>query len=269
MSQRPEQIQHRLKSLDEIGDVVGALRAIAGSHASSADTAVRAIDAYASTVTHALATTLAAAAPQKESEGPSLLLVVGAAQGFCGAYPEHITETVQSTFKPGMGLVVIGARTDDMLKAAGHKPLWSADLPGHPAAIPALASQTTDVLVEQSAHYPGPIRALTGSVHAGHTAAVSRIFPPSPPEGVTSQIPPLTTLPAAELLTGLLQEALFASVARVMMQGAESEARARVEAMARAQNNLRNRRTEVEQAYQQARQEQMTTEMIELSSSRL
>lgn len=268
MSQRPEEIQHRLKSLDEIGDVVGALRAIAASHASSADTAVSAIDAYAGTVTHALATSIAAAAPHSEQEGPGLLLVVGAAQGFCGAYPEHIAEAAQSTLKPGMGLVVIGARTEDMLKAAGHKPLWSADLPGHPAAIPALASQTTDVLVEHSVHYPGPIHALTGSVRAGHMAAVSRLFPPPQPEGTTSQIPPLTTLPAAELLAGLLQEALFASVARVMMQGAETEARARVEAMARAQNNLRNRRTEVEQAYQQARQEQMTTEMIELSASR-
>jgi F-type H+-transporting ATPase subunit gamma len=85
---------------------------------------------------------------------------------------------------------------------------------------------------------------------------------------VTSQIAPLMTLPSTDLLTGLLQEALFASVAHVMMQGAETEARARVEAMARAQNNLRTRRTEVEQAYQQARQEQMTTEMIELSASR-
>ncbi|MEZ6002209.1 F0F1 ATP synthase subunit gamma [Hyphomonas sp.] len=268
MSQRPEEIQHRLRSLDEIGDVVGALRAIASSHASSAETAMQAIAAYAGTVTHALAISIAAAAPHVEPEGPGLLLVVGAAQGFCGGYPEHIEKMAQSTLQPGMGLVVVGARTADMLNAAGLSVLWSDDLPGHPAAIPALASRTTDVLVEQSAHFPGPIRALTGTPHGGHAAVVSRLFPPEPTEGVTSQVPPLMTLPAADLLTGLLQEALFARVAHVMMQGAETEARARVEAMARAQNNLRTRRTEVEQAYQQARQEQMTTEMIELSASR-
>ena len=268
MSQRPEEIQHRMRSLDEIGDVVGALRAIAASHASSAETAMQAIAAYAGTVTHALAISIAAAAPHSDPEGPGLLLVVGAAQGFCGAYPEHIAEVTHAMLEPGMGLVVVGARTADTLQAAGLPVLWSADLPGHPAAIPALASRTTDVLVDQSPHYPGPIRALTGSPHGAHEAVVSRLFPPEPPDGVTSRNPPLMTLPAAELLTGLLREALFASVAHVMMQGAETEARARVEAMARAQNNLRTRRTEVEQAYQQARQEQMTTEMIELSASR-
>jgi F-type H+-transporting ATPase subunit gamma len=268
MSQRPEEIQHRLKSLDEIGDVVGALRAIASSHASSAEIAMQAIAAYAGTVRHALAISIAASAPHSEPEGPGLLLVVGAAQGFCGAYPEHIGEVAQSAIEPGTGLVVIGNRTADMLHAAHAPILWSADLPGHPAAIPALASRTTDVLVEHSPHYPGPIRALTGSTHGSHAAKLSRLFPPEPPEGVTSQIAPLMTLPETDLLTGLLQEALFAGVAHVMMQGAETEARARVEAMARAQNNLRTRRTEVEQAYQQARQEQMTTEMIELSASR-
>ena len=268
MSERPEEIQHRLRSLDEIRNVVGALRAIASSHAGSAETAMQAITAYAGTVTQALAVSIAAAAPYSEPEGPGLMLVVGAAQGFCGAYPEHIVEATQATLEPGMGLVVVGARTADMLSATGLSVLWSDDLPGHPAAIPALASRTTDVLVEQSTHYSGPIRALTGSSHGGHAAIVSRLFPPEPPEGVTSQIAPLMTLPAADLLTGLLQEALFANVAHVMMQGAETEARARVEAMARAQNNLRSRRTDVEQAYQQARQEQMTTEVIELSAGR-
>ncbi|MBD3770868.1 MAG: F0F1 ATP synthase subunit gamma [Rhodobacterales bacterium] len=268
MSLRPEEIQHRLRSLDEIGDVVGALRAIAASHASSAETAMQAITAYAGTVTHALAISIAAAAPHSDPKGSGLLLVVGAAQGFCGAYPEHIAEVTQSMLEPGMGLIVVGARTADTLRTANLPVLWSDDLPGHPAAIPALASRTTDVLVEQSSHHPGPIRALTGTPHGEHATTVSRLFPPEPPKGVTSQIPPLMTLPADELLTGLLKEALFASVARVMMQGAETEARARVEAMARAQNNLRSRRKEVEQAYQQARQEQMTTEMIELSAGR-
>ena len=54
MSKRPEEIQHRLRSLDEIGNVVGALRAIASSHAGSAETAMQAITAYAGTVTQAL-----------------------------------------------------------------------------------------------------------------------------------------------------------------------------------------------------------------------
>ena len=70
-------------------------------------------------------------------------------------------------------------------------------------------------------------------------------------------------------MTGLLQEALFAAVALALMQGMAAEAEARVEAMARAQTNLRARRTEVEQSYLRARQEQMTTEVIELTVARV
>lgn len=268
MTQRPEQIQRRLHGLEEIGDVVGALRAISAGHASSAQGAMYAISAYTQTVTQALTAALAAAAPPAQPEGPGLMLVVGAAQGFCGAYPTRILEAVQASAEPGTGLLVVGHRSVEMLKLASLPAIWSEDLPGNPSAIPALASRATDALLELSAHHPGPIRALTGAAHSGHAPVTRTLFPPPAPEGPIPQVLPVMTLPASALLSGLLQEALFAAVAHVMMEGAAAEAQARVEAMARAQNNLRTRRTEIQQQYQQARQEQMTTEMIELSSVR-
>ena len=268
MTDRPEGIQRRLHGLDEIGEVVGALRAIASGHASSAQGALQAISTYSSTVTKALTIALTAAEAPLYPEGPGLLLVVGASQGFCGAYPARIGEAALAEFKPGMGLLVAGSRTADTLRAASLPVLWSTDLPGHPKAIPELASQATDALLEQSTRHPGPIRALTGSGRIGNAPILSTLFPPASASDASSQRLPITTLPPAELIAGLLQESLFAGVAHIMMQGAEAEARARMEAMARAQNNLRTRRAEVWQAYQQARQEQMTTEMIELAAAR-
>ncbi|MCB1395873.1 MAG: F0F1 ATP synthase subunit gamma [Rhodobacter sp.] len=268
MSNRPEDIQARLSGLDAIGQVVGALRAIAVGQAAAAQGSMAAITAYAETIDQAFAA-LALAHPAPVS-GDGLLLVIGASQGFSGAYPARIATAARQACTPDTGLVVLGHRTLDMLSDHGDglPVLWSADLPGHPSMIPALASEVTDALVRLSPAHPGPIRAVIGP-RAGGTEPELRPLLPRPETSATTPgaSRPLTTLPPAVLLEGLVPEALFAVTALAILQGVEAEARARIEAMARAQSNLRTRRAEVQRQFQQARQEQMTTEMIELAST--
>jgi F-type H+-transporting ATPase subunit gamma len=273
MTDRPAEIQKRLNGIDEIGQVVGALRAMAAGQVSAARGAAEAVNAYAGTIEQALSSVTATGDIPASREGAGLLLVVGAAQGFSGSYSARIVEAVHKDLcntpaKPG--LLVLGQRTLEMLEAGGMPILWSADLPAHPAAIPELASRVTDTLMRLSPDHPGPVRAVAGASEAGQAMRARTLFPPPPvlpPAGSNSTS--LTTLPAAELVAGLLDEALFAALVHVLVDGMAGEAQARVEAMARAQTNLRARRTDVERQYQQARQEQMTTEMIELVVSRL
>ncbi|MFT3803341.1 MAG: F0F1 ATP synthase subunit gamma [Burkholderiaceae bacterium] len=320
MSERPEDIQKRLAGIDDIGQVVGALRAIAAGQVGAVRAAVDAVDAYAGTIEQALvaatagagtatatatagtatATATAAVASGADgasgasgtggtggtggasdagniagapgpSKGQGLLLVVGAGQGFSGAYATRLAERARIAMRERPGLLVVGQRTLEILRADGLPILWSEDLPSHPAAIPALASRVTDRLVGLSTEHPGLVRAVVGDVEH-HGAPVERtLFPPPairPPAGAGGSRP-LTTLPVADLVAGLLEEALFAAVVHALIQGLAAEAQARVETMARAQRNMRTRRTEVERRYQQARQEQMTTEMIELVVSGL
>lgn len=267
MSARPEEIQRRLHGLTEIGDVVGALRAIASGHAGAARGALPAIAAYAGTVAQALA---AVAPPaQTAPEGPGLVVVVGASQGFSGAYPQHLAEEARRSAPTGSGLLVAGQRTLALLQDGALPILWSADLPVHPGEIPALASRLTDALLDLAPRHPGPIALVAARDLPGQPAQAHRLWPPEAP--ATAPTHPralLCTLPPAALIEGLLAEALFAAVTAALMEGLRAENQARVEAMSRAQNNLREKRTEVEQEWQQARQEQMTTELIELTMGR-
>lgn len=267
MTDRPEEIQRRLTGLNEIGEVVGALKAIASGQTATARAAQPAITAYAQTVAAAMAAARAATGEAKHPEGPGILLVIGAAQGFSGAYPASIADAARKALTPGTGLVVVGLRTLGMLQETGLAADWSEDLPGHPPTIPALASRITDKLIEMAPRHPGPIRAVLGPAQPGAAPEIRAIFPPATTPDHAGHAP-LTTLPAAALLAGLLHETLFATVAHALMQGAEAEAQARVAVMARAQSTLHDRRREVERAYQQVRQEQMTSELIELSSAR-
>lgn len=268
MTERLEDVRRRRAVIDEIGEVVGALRAIAAAHTTEAQAALDAVSVYEGHVAAALASMAAPEATFAAAEGPGLVVVVGAAQGFCGGYPARVAEAVLRIAPQDAGILVIGQRTRAMLEEAGVSPVWSADLPAATRFVPALASAVTDALLELGDHHPGPIVALSGSDRPGLPIESWRIWPPEPREAATSvgaASPPLTTLPPAALLRGLLAESLFAEAVRAIIQGLCSENRARVEAMVRAQSNLKRRRAEVEQRYRQARQEQMTTEVIELS----
>lgn len=269
MTERPEDVRRRLSAIDEIGEVVGALRAIAAGHAAGAKGALAAISSYEAKVTGAL---VRLAAPQMpaESAGPGIVIVVGAAQGFCGAYPQRLVEATRTHTPAGAGLMVIGQRSAAMLSDVGITPSWSAELPASPAHVPDLASQLTDELIDRSETFPGPIHTVTGRDLPGQPVEMRRLWPPEPPErrdraAAPPLDSPLTTLPPEALARALLAETLFAEVARALMEGLRVENAARVEAMARAQSNLKERRALLSQRYSHARQEQMTTEMIELT----
>lgn len=269
MTDRPEDIQRRLQGLDEIGQVVGALRAIASGHVASSRHAVEAIGAHSRTVEAALER-LAFKASPKLPKGAGLVLVVGAAQGFSGAYPLHLASAAQKALKTGAGLLVVGQRTLSMLGPAGEAALWSGDLPGHTREVPAQASEITDRLIELAEHHPGPIYLVSGKDQPGQPVETRRLWPPEPRENGNGaprppQDPPMINLPLPALLEAVLHEALFAVVTLALMEGLRAENQARVEAMTRAQTNLRYKREEIGQDYKRARQDQMTDEMIELT----
>lgn len=268
MTDRPEAIQRRLKAMDEIGEVVGALRAIASAHVAAARGAIEAIKAYDAQVAGAL-DRLAAPVPEEAVSGPGLVIVIGAGQGFCGAYPMRLADAALHRTPPAAGLLVIGQRTRLMLAEAGRNANWSEELPATPDLVPELASQITDTLIDLSVTYPGPIQTVAGRDLPGQPIEVRRIWPADRTEGPEAPFrydAPLTTLPLPVLIRGLLAEALFADVARALMEGLRAENQARVEAMARAASNLKSRRADVARRFQQVRQEQMTTEVIELST---
>lgn len=267
MTERPEDIQRRLSGLEEIGQVVGALRAIASGHTAAARAALTAIEAHAATVAAALETLGDGALGMPAGAG--LVLVVGAAQGFSGAYPQRLLEAARTGAPPGAGLIVVGSRTLAMLEA---EPLFAADLPGHPREVPPLASRLTDAILTLSEAHPGPIRLIGGRDLPGQPVEARRLWPPegaqAPGARPVGTAAPLTTLPRAALIEAVLHEALFAQVMLALIEGLRAESQARVEAMTRAQGNLKRKREEVGQDYARARQEQMTDELIELTMGR-
>jgi F-type H+-transporting ATPase subunit gamma len=270
---RAEGIRGRIDNIRQIEAVVSALRALAVAHRREAERHLGAIRSHAATISEALRDALAAGMEFGDGAAPrggGLLVVVGAAQGFGGAYGDRIAEAALAA-RADDELMVIGHRTAETLEAQGVRLLWSADMAAHAADVPALASRLADAAFERLAE---PGRDQLAILHAAPAKAAAAPAPPArrslvpfdygrfPPRDAP---PPLTTLPRAALIAGLVREYVFTELCEGLALGFAAENEARAAAMARAQSNISRIEDDLGRAWRRARQEGMTEEIVELA----
>lgn len=269
---RPEEIQERIGNIRQIDSIVSTLRAIAAAHQVEARAHLDAIRAHEATVAEALSVALAALSevPQETAvPGPGLAIVVGATLGFCGGYADRLAEAARAETARGARLMVVGARTAAAL-GADAPPVWTGDMVAHAREIPAFAGRLADALFAEVLRSPGlAVRIVFADPAERDLPLVTRqLFPFDftrfPP---WTGAPVLTMLAAPPLVAALVEEYVFTEVCEALMLGFAAENAARVAAMARARSNVRERQAELEGAFRRARQDQMTTEVIEVTSS--
>ncbi|MFP1632404.1 F0F1 ATP synthase subunit gamma [Zhengella sp. ZM62] len=269
---RPEEIQERIGNIRQIDSIVSTLRAIAAAHQVEARAHLDAIRAHEAAVAEALSVALAALSevPQDIPDpGPGLAIVVGGTQGFCGAYADRLAEAARAEADRGARLMVVGARTAGAL-GSGPPPVWTGDMVAHAREIPAFAGRLADALLAEVLRSPGLAVRIVFADPAERALPLvhRRLFPfdftrfsPWRGGGV------LTTLAPATLVAALVEEYVFTEICEALMLGFAAENAARVAAMARARSNVRDRQAELESAFRRARQDQMTTEVIEVTSA--
>ncbi|MGE4071997.1 MAG: F0F1 ATP synthase subunit gamma [Lysobacterales bacterium] len=271
---KTRQIHDRLSNVREIETIVSTLRALAVAHQQEARTHLEAIRAHETSVAAALSTALSMlpGTAAKASEQRGMAIVVGAAQGFSGTFADRIADAALIEHQRGSTLLAVGTRTLSALQEREVAPVWSSEAALHASEVPDLANQLADVLFERLAQTPEAeiVLLYADAANAGQTLIRRILFPfdfgrfPR-----STQPPPLTTLPAAALLSALVSEYVFAELCEALMMGFAAENAARAAAMSRAQSNVKQIASELQNSFQRARQEQMTTEIIELSLGKL
>ena len=167
--------------------------------------------------------------------------------------------------------LIVGTRGVGIAHERGIKPVWSAPMAAHVDAIPGFANRLSD--------------ALYGYVASGAVAEVDIVFPRwVSGSGIqidrhsllpiafqrfaqpVEQQAPLTTLAPQPLLDRLAAEYLFAQLCEAAMHAFEAENEARTMAMASAKTNIETKLVGLSQGERQLRQEEITTEIIELAT---
>jgi F-type H+-transporting ATPase subunit gamma len=274
MAERLADIVAQIQNVRQLGAVVTAMRGIAASRAQKGRSLLAGIEAYAEVVSHAIGQALSlqprdAEAAPRSPDGRGALILFCAEQGFAGAFSERVLDAAAGDIDGAISLVV-GTRGAAVANERGIKPAWSAPMATHVDAIANFANRLAD--------------ALYGFVATRAVTKVDILFARSVPGGIridrhsllpidfgrfaqpVEQQAPLTTLAPELLLQRLAAEYVYGQLCQAAMHAFAAENEARMLAMATAKTNTETKLAALSQRERQLRQEEITTEIVELAA---
>ncbi|WP_118135540.1 F0F1 ATP synthase subunit gamma [Oceanicella sp. SM1341] len=277
MSGRRGDIAARIETVQSLSSVISAMRGIAAARTREAQTYLEGIRAYAATVGTGISEALALLPEERDApparDGQHIIVALCAEQGFAGTFSERVLDAAEAQMAgPASGLCVVGDRGLMAASARNRPVLRSEPMIAHPGQAALLAGRLTDALWSGLAEgglarltlvhaVPDPQSALRIETRRLVPFDFSR-FPPA-----TGR--PLITLPPRELLDALVQEYVFAEFCEAITLSFAAESEARMRAMVAARNNVSNTLEELVATARRLRQEEITSEIVELASGAL
>ncbi len=272
--ERLADINAKIDNVEKLEAVVTAIRGIAAARAQEARVLLVGVVAYSRVVSEALGEALLLAPPDEEPSrgvdrtGEILFL---AEQGFAGAYSDRVLDAAADALS-GATVLAVGRRGTAIANERGVVPDWSTEMATHIGGVPAVADRIAGALYERIERH-GLTRIGLTFAHAaeGGGMAVERQsllpldFARFAPAGGGS--PPLTYLPPADLIRQLIDEYVYARLCAAATLAFAAENEARLAAMVSAKTNVDNTLADLRSRASQARQREVTEEVIGLSAS--
>lgn len=270
-------LQRTIEACGRLKDIVRTMKAMASVSIRQYERAVTSLQQYAETVEMGLAVVVQRVGLPMSTgrEGTKGVIVFGSDHGLCGRFNETMCEYVSTHLEgaPEPLIVVVGSRVDAGLTVRGLKVEESFFVPGSVAGITLTVQQmlhkidnwrsegveVVDLFHHKSSargHYH-PIRQRLLPLEEGFFRRLVR----RPWAG--RSLPGFTLQPDV-LLAGLLRQHLFISLYRACAESLAAEHGQRLTAMQLAEKNIGERLNLLTQAYRQLRQEQITSELLEV-----
>jgi F-type H+-transporting ATPase subunit gamma len=278
MAQERE-IATRIASLDELLNIVAAIRAIAASQMQQALRSLEAIRRYSEVIREALsdAATLLpsddALAPMPEV-AKSGLVVFCAEHGLCGGFNEHPLRVAQSALaqsKCTPMLIVVGSRGGQICRERGLKPDLVLPTATHCAGVTGAARRVATEMYRMFSDGRVTELEVVYSQQAGSQFSGierHRLLPLEMPavERKPLDMPPLINLKPLRLFDDIVGEYFFAALENAAMQSFFSENSTRFRTMEAAHQNIGNKSEDLAKLARRVRQEDVTAEILDLIS---
>jgi len=276
VSERYGEITERIEAVRQLGSVVNVMRGTAGARAARAREGLGAVRDHAAVLADAIRrvlTQLPEPLPGAErSAGGMARVVFGAEQGFVGGFTERILDALAEAPEGG-SLLLVGRRAAVIAAERGIVPVWQDAMPFHVSGIPARADRIVDALFRLVA--AGGIERLeavwaSGGAPGGPGPPVQRrqLFPLRPDafaDGGRGRRLLLYRRPEL-LLQDLTEEHVHAQLCDIALRAFAAENEARMAVMTAAHRQVDRRMEELLAERRQLRQEEITAEIIELST---
>ena len=276
MTERLSEVEARRASIEELGAVTDAMRSLAAVRLQQASAMLAGTRTYAEVVAGALAQAVALRHgapgrwPARNGRGRPALVLFAPEHGFVGAFAERLADAALAA-PPGHALWVVGSRGAALLEERGRPADWWLPMATHTDGVTATARRVAEALYRAAAEDRlSRVELLYGRSASGGAPDIVReaLLPLDlarfPAAG--GAVPPLTNLPVADLVAHLVDEYVFALLVRAAMESFAAENAARLLVMMAARQNIETTLDELTGTVRRLRQEQITTELIELAT---
>lgn len=269
---RLAEIETHITSMSELLDIVGAMRSLAGMRMQEAQRALPGIRRYAEAVAAGVADTiLLTGEVQRPARmaGPLALVLCTAEHGFVGGFNERLLAAAQERLGPKDALFVIGTRGIALAEERGLPIAWTHPMATRCAGAPEVVQRLSAELYRRIAR--GEIARVEVAHASGRESGTAnigqRLLLPLDLPSLEARQPrqaPLRNLDPVALHERLMAEYVFALLTEAAIESIASENAARLAAMQSAHDNVAKKLEELRQSARQARQSEITMELLEL-----
>ncbi|MCB9994601.1 MAG: F0F1 ATP synthase subunit gamma [Hyphomicrobiaceae bacterium] len=277
MTDRLVEITARIDGIRQLGAVVNAMRGIAAVRAQQARGQLTAVDSYANILKAAIGRVLSLDGDGRDipprGRARRALVVFGAEQGFAGAYSQRVLDEIAGE-SDGALIFFVGSRGRAIALERGVAADWYTAQPQQSGNAPRVANQIAEALYSRIAS--GEITELEAVFQrwlpgtAGEVVR-DRLFPldASVFKTAVQAPPPLTYLAPELLLDQLTADYIHSRLCHATLHAFAAENEARMQAMAAARSQIDRQLSELQARQRQVRQEEITSEIIELAAGEM
>lgn len=270
---RLSEIQGHIASMDELLDIVGAMRSLAGMRVQEAQHALPGIRSYTDSMAAAIGSALRLM-PQPLTQahherGCRALILCTAEHGFVGGFNERLLEEAKRTLRPGDLLFVLGSRGAALASEHGCETTWTRPMPTRLAGAPDVVNALTSELYARIARGDvARVEVLFSQYRQGTASTIEHrpLLPFDTERLATEQSGqvPLHNLAPRSLLEKLMAECIFALLTEAAVESIASENAARFAAMDSAHDNVSKKLEGLQENARAARQTEITSELLDL-----
>lgn len=270
---RLAEIQSHISSMDELMDIVGAMRSLAGMRVQEAQRMLAGIRRYSASMAAAIGDALLlmpqGTASPPASAGRRAIIVCMAEHGFVGGFNQRMIEAAEAELDPAALLFVLGSRGAALAIERGHKPAWTAPMATRLASTPQTINRlTAELFLRIARGEVSRVDVLFSRYRQGAAAAIERhtLLPvdTAPLASGPARQAPLHNLEPRALTEKLIAEYVFALLTEAAVESIASENAARFAAMESAHENVGRQLDKLRQNARLARQDEITTELLDL-----
>jgi F-type H+-transporting ATPase subunit gamma len=272
------QLQQQIDTIDELRDVIHAMRSLAAIYLKQAEAQLQGVRAFRQVVTDAITDAVRRLdeLPHVERAGRACIVLLGSEQGLCGRFNEVVAEagTGHARELSGAAFIVVGRRAVGNVERMGGEVVTMINSSSSPEAAPAVIRR---VAAEAYRRYTRGEFARLFLLHAVYVSPgriETQLVPILPldysqwaPEpGAPAKAPPAMPLPPRELLGSLVEEFYFVALYQAFVESLAAENGMRLQSMEAAKQNIDETMAQLRSRAQQLRQDEITAELLDVIS---